>query len=190
MILKNCFVFPSSLNSFNIPLIATNDVHYHNRERRELQDVLTCIREKCTIYTAGFLLHENAERYLKPADEMVRLFRQSPDAINRTRELVEACNFSLDSLKYVYPEELTTEGRTPQQELTMLTWLGATEQFGDEIPQKTKETIIHELEFIEKMNYASYFLTVYDIVRYARQQGILCQGRGSAANSTVCIASA
>ncbi|HYK47845.1 MAG TPA: error-prone DNA polymerase, partial [Parafilimonas sp.] len=183
---KKLFRLSQLAKQFDIPLIATNDVHYHNRERRELQDVLTCIREKCTIYTAGFLLHENAERYLKPEDEMVRLFRQYPDAINRTRELAEACNFSLDSLKYLYPEELTTEGRTPQQELTMLTWLGATEQFGDDIPQKTKETIIHELDFIEKMNYASYFLTVYDIVRYARQQGILCQGRGSAANSTVC----
>lgn len=170
----------------NIPMAATNDVHYHEPGRRQLQDVLTCIREKCTIYTAGYRLHENAERYLKPGDEMLRLFRQYPDALQRTQEIAEACRFSLDSLKYVYPEELTSKGRTPQQQLSVLTWQGARQQFGDDIPEKTKETIRYELRFIKQMNYASYFLTVHDIVRFARQQGILCQGRGSAANSTVC----
>lgn len=183
---KKLFRLNQLAQHYNIPLIATNDVRYHNPERRELQDVLTCIREKCTIYNAGFLLHENAERFLKSNDEMHRLFRQYPDAIQKTQELVEACQFSLDSLKYVYPEELTTEGRTPQEELTMLAWQGAKQMFGDAIPEKTVATIKHELAFIEQMNYASYFLTVYDIVRYAREQKILCQGRGSAANSTVC----
>jgi error-prone DNA polymerase len=172
---------------YNIPLIATNDVHYHNASRRELQDILTCIREKCTIYSAGYLLHQNAERYLKPPDEMHRLFRQYPDAIQRTQEIAEACQFNLESLKYNYPVEITTEGRTPQQELTMLTWMGAKQMFGEIIPQKTISTIKHELAFIEEMNYASYFLTVYDIVKYAREKEILCQGRGSAANSTVCF---
>jgi error-prone DNA polymerase len=170
-----------------IPLIATNDVHYHTPMRRELQDVMTCIREKCTIYTAGFKLHPNAERYLKPANEMQRLFRQYPDAIHRTQEIVDACLFSLDELKYEYPEEITTEGRTPQQELTYLAWQGAKQIFGEPVPEKTVAAIKYELAFIEQMNYASYFLTVYDIVRYARSQHILCQGRGSAANSTVCF---
>jgi error-prone DNA polymerase len=170
----------------NIPIVATNDVHYHTPERRQLQDVMTCIREKCTIYNAGFRLHPNAERYLKPAEEMLRLFRQYPEAIDRTQELVEACRFSLDELQYEYPEEITSEGRTPQEELTFLAWQGAKEKFGEVLPVKTIAAIKHELHFIEKMNYAAYFLTVYDIVRFARSQNILCQGRGSAANSTVC----
>jgi error-prone DNA polymerase len=170
----------------NVPLIATNDVHYHTSSRRQLQDVMTCIREKCTIYNAGFRLHPNAERHIKPADEMHRLFRQYNEAVERTQELAEMCKFSLDELKYEYPEEITTEGRTPQEELTFLAWEGAKQQFGECVPQKTKDAIIYELAFIDQMNYAAYFLTVYDIVRYARSQNILCQGRGSAANSTVC----
>ncbi|WP_316814541.1 error-prone DNA polymerase [Pedobacter nyackensis] len=170
----------------NIPLVATNDVHYHEPARRELQDVLTCVREKCTVYTAGFKLHANAERFLKPIDEMQRLFMQYPEAIRHAQEIADACQFSLDSLEYIYPEELTTEGRTPQEELTYLAWNGAKEHFGDDIPEKISNAIHYELAFMEEMNYASYFLTVYDIVRFARQQGILCQGRGSAANSTVC----
>lgn len=183
---KKLFRLNQLAQYYNIPLIATNDVHYHNPERRELQDIVTCVREKCTIYNAGFLLHENAERFLKSNDEMHRLFRQYPDAIQRTRELSEACQFSLDSLRYVYPEELTTEGRTPQEELTMLTWLGAWQMFGKTVPEKIVANIKHELAFIEQMNYASYFLTVHDIVRFARSKDILCQGRGSAANSCVC----
>jgi error-prone DNA polymerase len=169
-----------------IPLVATNDVHYHDPGRRQLQDVLTCIREKCTIHNAGYRLLSNAERFLKPGDEMLRLFLKYPDAIRRAQEIADACQFSLDTLQYIYPEEITSEGRTPQQELTMLAWKGAEEHFGKQVPQKTQDAIRHELAFIEKMNYASYFLTVYDIVRFARNQGILCQGRGSAANSTVC----
>ena len=170
----------------DIPLIATNDVHYHNLSRRELQDILTCIREKCTISNAGFKLHQNAERYLKPMEEMQRLFRQYPEAIKRTQELAEACQFSLSELKYVYPDEITTGGRTPQEELIRLTWQGADEKFNKNIPENIRETISYELEFIGRKNYASYFLTVYDFVAFARKQGILCQGRGSAANSTVC----
>ena len=169
-----------------IPLVATNDVHYHVPERRQLQDIVTCIREKCTIYTAGYRLHPNAERHLKPAKEMGRLFRQYPDAIRRTQEIAEACQFSLNELKYEYPEEITQEGRTPQEELSFLAWQGAHERYGKNVPDKTIAAIHHELRFIEQMNYAAYFLTVYDIVRYAREQAILCQGRGSAANSTVC----
>lgn len=171
---------------FDIPMVATNDIHYHNRGRRELQDILTCIREKCTIYTAGFRLFQNAERYMKPVHEMIRLFRQYPDAITLTQQITAACTFSLDTLEYIYPEEITSDGRSPQQELTMLTWKGAKEHFGDEIPEDIRKTINMELEFMERKNYASYFLTVYDYVRFAREQRILCQGRGSAANSVVC----
>ncbi len=171
----------------DVPLVATNDVHYHHPDRRQLQDVVTCVREKCTIYNAGFHLYQNAERHLKPIEEMTRLFRHYPDAIRRTQEIAEACMFSLDSLKYVYPEEITSGGRSPQEELTHLAWEGARFHFGESVPDKTKAAIEYELRFIEEMNYAAYFLTVYDIVRFAREQNILCQGRGSAANSTVCF---
>ncbi|MFY7731105.1 MAG: error-prone DNA polymerase, partial [Flavobacterium sp.] len=170
----------------HIQLVATNDVHYHVPQRRQLQDVLTCIREKCTIHSAGFLLYQNAERYLKPEDEMQRLFRQYTEALATTQEIAQACKFSLDSLKYIYPDEITSEGRTPQQELVKLTWMGANEKFSSKIPKKIKKQIRYELDFMERKNYASYFLTVYDFVRFARSRDILCQGRGSAANSVVC----
>ncbi|HYF71025.1 MAG TPA: error-prone DNA polymerase [Ohtaekwangia sp.] len=169
-----------------IPMVATNDVHYHHPQRRELQDIVTCVREKCTIHNAGFKLHPNAERYLKPIAEMQRLFRQYPDALYQTQVIAEACSFSLDQLKYRYPKEVTSEGRTPQEELVFLTWQGAHQIYTNGIPEKVKKNINHELSFIEEMNYAEYFLTVHEIVNYAREKKILCQGRGSAANSTVC----
>jgi error-prone DNA polymerase len=171
----------------DIPMVATNDVHYHDHERRQLQDVLTCVREKCTIYSAGYLLHPNAERYMKPIEEMQRLFRKYPEAIERTKEIASLCNFSLDELKYEYPEEITSNNRTPLEELEHLVWIGAREHFGESIPEKVTSAIRHEMTFIEEMNYAPYFLTVYDIVRFARSKNILCQGRGSAANSTICF---
>ncbi|WP_132053757.1 error-prone DNA polymerase [Pseudocnuella soli] len=171
----------------DIPLAATNDVHYHIPERRQLQDVLTCIREGCTIYNAGYRLLPNAERYLKPAVEMERLFLHYPEAIEHSNAIAAACTFSLDELQYEYPEEITTEGRSPIAELSHLALQGAREIFGDPIPTKTANAIQYELHFIEQVNYAAYFLTVYDIVRFARSRGILCQGRGSAANSTICF---
>jgi len=183
---KQVFRLSQMSKRLNIPLVATNDVHYHNPERRQLQDVLTCIREKCTIQNAGYKLHQNAERHLKDQAEMKRLFLHYPEAIRATQEIVEACQFSLNELKYVYPEELTTDGRTPQEEIAFLAWRGAHEKYGEKIPKTITKNILHELRFIEEMNYAAYFLTVYDIVRFARSQGILCQGRGSAANSTIC----
>ena len=183
---KQMFRLSRLSGRMNIPLVATNDAYYHNPVRRQLQDILTCIREKCTIQTAGYRLHQNAERHLKNEGEMGRLFRQYPQAIRNTKEIAESCQFNLNMLKYEYPEELTTNGRTTQQELTMLAWKGAYNRYGDNIPQKARTAILHELGFIEEMNYAAYFLTVYDIVRYAREQNILCQGRGSAANSTIC----
>lgn len=170
----------------NILMVAINDVHYHHHDRRELQDILTCVREKCTIQNAGYRLCQNAERYLKPIPEMQRLFRLYPDAIERTQEIAAACQFSLDSLQYVYPKELTSEGRTPQQELVHLTWEGAAEKFAGNIPDKIRDTINMELDFMARKDYASYFLTVHDFVSFARSRNILCQGRGSAANSVVC----
>src|SRR5690606_26321284 len=129
---------------------------------------------------------QNAERHLKAEAEMKRLFRRYPDAIARTGEIAEACRFSLNTLKYVYPEELTTEGRTPQQELAHLAWEGAGARFGGDIPGQIAATIREELAFIARKGYAAYFLTVHDFVRFARARDILCQGRGSAANSVVC----
>jgi len=169
------------------PLIATNDVHYHVPGRRVLQDVLTCIREHCTIAEAGLRLAGNAERHLKPADEMARLFAVCPDAVARTAELAERCTFSLDELRYEYPAEPVPDGLTPQQELERQTWAGAHRRYGDELPERVVKVVRHELSLIAELGYAPYFLTVYDVVRFARSQGILCQGRGSAANSAVCF---
>lgn len=183
---KKLFRIHQLCQQLDMPMVALNDVHYHVPQRRELQDVLTCIREKCTIHSAGFRLHPNAERYLKPSDEMGRLFMQYPEAIRNASAVADACHFSLSELKYVYPTELVPEGRTPQEELTRLTWAGAEERFRGVIPENIREIINMELAFIQKKNYASYFLTVHDYVRFARQRNILCQGRGSAANSTVC----
>jgi error-prone DNA polymerase len=185
--MKQLYQLSQIAGALDIPLVATNDVHYHHHSRRQLQDVLTCIRGNITIYNAGFYLHPNAERHLKPADEMLRLFRNYPDAIRRTKEIAAACDFSLDELKYRYPKEITSDGRTPLEELAFLAWQGAREHFKTSIPEKIKTAIHHELAFIEQMNYAEYFLTVYDIVRFARARNILCQGRGSAANSTICF---
>lgn len=184
---KRLFRISQLSQELGIRMVAVNDVHYHAPERRKLQDVLTCIREKCTITTAGFRLHGNAERHLKSEAEMNRLFRQYPEAIAATQEIAEACRFSLSELQYVYPEEITSEGRTPQEELEMLTWKGAREKFGDVVPNEIKATIEYELAFMAKKNYAAYFLTVFDFVRFARSRDILCQGRGSAANSVVCF---
>ena len=169
-----------------IPLIATGAVLYHAPERRPLQDVLTCIREKCSLREAGFRLEANAERHLKAPAEMARLFKGYEDALERTVEIANACRFSLDELKYEYPDEPVPEGKTPQGHLEALAWEGAAWRFPDGIPDRVRGTIEKELALIEELAYAPYFLTVYDIVHYARSVGILCQGRGSAANSAVC----
>src|SRR6516225_6764514 len=169
-----------------LPLVATNDVLYHVPERRTLQDVLTCIREGCTIGEAGYRLAANAERHLKAPRAMARLFRGRVDTIERSLEIVERCRFSLDELRYEYPEEPGPEGQRPQQRLAELAWKGAAERFPEGVPDKVRGLIEHELQLIERLDYARYFLTVHDIVRFARQRSILCQGRGSAANSVVC----
>lgn len=169
-----------------VPLVATNDVHYHNPARRQLQDVLTCIREHCTIQQLGRRRLANAERHLKAPEEMARLFRWYPYAIDATAEIVDRCRFSLDELRYEYPDEVAGEGVSAQQELERLTEVGAVGRFPGGVPPKVRATIDHELHLIEQLGFAPYFLTVHDIVRFARSRGILCQGRGSAANSVVC----
>jgi error-prone DNA polymerase len=169
-------------------ILATNDVHYHAPDRRPLQDVVTCIREKVTLAAAGYLLAPNAERHLKSPAEMARLFARWPHAITATREFADSLHFSLDELRYEYPRETVPEGRTAQQHLEHLTWKGAEERWPDRIPDKVLAQLHHELALIEKLDFARYFLTVHDIVAYARglDPPILCQGRGSAANSAVC----
>ncbi|EKF19832.1 error-prone DNA polymerase [Nitratireductor pacificus] len=171
------------------PLVATNDVLYHTPARRPLQDLVTCIREHCTIDEAGFRLQRNAERHLKAPEEMARLLAGHEDAIARSAALAAECRFSLDELSYEYPEESAGESATPQEELVRLTWLGAQERFPEGLSDRTRAMILHELQLIGHLNYAAYFLTVHDIVRFARAQEppILCQGRGSAANSVVCF---
>jgi error-prone DNA polymerase len=169
-----------------VPLLATNEVLYHHPTRRPLQDVLTCIREKTTIDSIGRRLEANAERYLKPAHEMIRLFRDVPEAVAETMHFADRITFSLDQLKYQYPDEPVPPGKTAQRHLEDLTWTGAHKKFPVRISPKTKKVLHKELRLIRKLKYAHYFLTVHDIVWYARTKDILCQGRGSAANSAVC----
>ena len=169
-----------------VPLLAINEVLYHHPARRLLQDVLTCIREKTTIMRAGRRLEANAERHLKPGFEMARLFRDLPGAIAETMRFADRITFTLDELKYQYPDEPVPPGKTAQQHLEDLTWAGVVKYFPGGIDEKLDGTLKKELRLIEKLGYAHYFLTVHDIVNYARSQNILCQGRGSAANSAVC----
>ncbi|TCD15908.1 error-prone DNA polymerase [Oricola cellulosilytica] len=169
-------------------LVATNDVHYHTPARRPLQDVMTCIREKVILFEAGHRLHPNAERHLKSPDEMVRLFSDWPDAIAQSRIIADACTFSLAELRYEYPEETVPDGKTADEYLAELTWAGAAERYPHGIPESVRETLERELALMAKMDISRYFLTIRDIVKFARdcEEEILCQGRGSAANSAVC----
>jgi error-prone DNA polymerase len=170
-----------------VPLLAVNDVLYHAAERRPLQDVLTCIRLHETLEGAGRRLEANAERHLKDARAMAHVFRAAPEALAETVSVLESLTFSLDDLAYEYPEEATGLSATPQQELERLTWKGAERRYPDGVPPRVEATIRRELALIEDLAYAPYFLTVQDIVRFARARGILAQGRGSAANSAVCF---
>ena len=172
--------------STGIPLLAANDVHYHIPQRRALQDLLTCIRHGCAIHEAGFKLFQNGERYLKPPALMHALFAEHPRAVRRGLEIAEQCDFSLDQLRYEYPREVVPEGRTPLDYLSELAWAGAQERYPQGIPEKVRGLIVHELNLIGQLKIEPYFLTVHDLVRFARARGILCQGRGSAANSAVC----
>jgi len=167
-------------------ILATNDVHYHAPDRRPLQDVMTCIREKTTIHTAGFLLNANAERYLKSPAAMSQLFAEWPHAIRATRDVADACQFSLTELAYEYPQMDLSPGETPQQRLEKLTWEGAQRRYPDGVSDKVRGLLLKELEIIHLKKIPQYFLTIHEIVLWARGQHILCQGRGSAANSAVC----
>ncbi|HZN66695.1 MAG TPA: PHP domain-containing protein [Tepidisphaeraceae bacterium] len=169
-----------------VPLVATNHVHYHDPGRRMLQDVLTCVRHGCTVRDAGYRLFPNGERYLKSPGHMHRLFAEYPGAIRRGLQIAERCLFSLDELKYEYPDEVVPAGATPMQHLSDLTWAGAAERYPGGVPEKVARQVADELDLIGRMKIEHYFLTVYDVVRFARSRGILCQGRGSAANSAVC----
>ena len=169
-----------------LPMLATNEVLYHAAERRPLQDVLTAIRLNVTVAQAGLELAANAERHMKPAAEMARLFRRHPEALAETLRFAEKLSFSLGELSHNYPDEPTRDGATPQQELERLSWEGAAERYPAGVPQTVSGRIREELDLIERMGYARYFLTVHDIIQFARGKGILCQGRGSAANSVVC----
>ncbi|WP_341712927.1 error-prone DNA polymerase [Erythrobacter sp.] len=171
-----------------LAILATNDVHYATPDKRPLQDVMTAIRHKTTVAAAGYLLHGNAERYLKPPATMVKLFERWPHAIAAARAVADACTFSLDELRYEYPEELYPDGMSPQAFLESETWKGAQWRYPAGVPDSVGQTLQRELALIGKLELARYFLTIKDIVDYARgvDPPILCQGRGSAANSAVC----
>lgn len=170
-----------------VPMVAVNDVHMHIPSRRPLLDVLTCIRTHCTVDDAGLQLQKNGERHHKPPLEMRRLFADHLLALTRTVEIAEACTFNLKELAYEYPADPVPAGETPQTYLTQLAWEGANKRYPQGVPDKIKQKIVHELKVIGELDYAPYFLTVYDVVEFACRQGILCQGRGSAANSAVCF---
>ena len=169
-----------------VPPVATNDVLYHAPGRRILQDVLTCIREGCTIDDLGHRRERSNVRHMQSPDEMARLFARHPDAIARTREIADRCRFTLDELRYQYPHEVHLQGLDAQQTLEKRTWEGASTRYPGGIPDVVTKQLRHELRLIASLDYAPYFLTVDSIVRFARSQQILCQGRGSAANSAVC----
>jgi error-prone DNA polymerase len=178
--------------SANVPLVATNDVLYHAPDRRPLQDVLTCIREHCTIDTAGYRLEANAERHLKSPAEMARLFQGFEAAIEQTQVIAERCNFSLDELAYEYPDEPVPSGATPQNHLTKLTWEGAASRYPNGIPEQVSRQLEEELALIEELSYAPYFLTVHEIVAWVAQQGHFVPGAwlsGQFRRLLLCLAS-
>jgi len=170
----------------DVPLVAAGDVHYHVPGRMALHDVLTAVRHGTTVAAAGELLFPNAQRHIKPLDAIAAAFARAPQAIRRTVEIADRCTFSLDELRYEYPEHLAPQGLTPMEHLVRLTWQGANKRYPHGVPERVRGLLEHELTIIEQLHYEAYFLTVWDLVRLARSRGILCQGRGSAANSAVC----
>ena len=170
-----------------VPTVVTGDVLHHAPERRVLQDVLTCIRKGCTIDAAGFRRERHADRHLKAPDEMARLYARYPDALARTGEVAARCTFSLAELRYQYPDEAERPGEAPQDALERLVWAAIPSRYPTGLPPDVGQQLRHELRLIAELKYAPYFLTVHSIVRFARGRGILCQGRGSAANSAVCF---
>ena len=170
----------------NLPLTAAGNVLFHVPERKPLHDVLTAIRHRSTVAQMGEFLQTNAQRHLRPLDVLQAMYSDMPHALERTLEVASQCTFSLDELRYEYPEELAPPGFTPIEYLQHLTWQGAEQRYPSGLPDKVRRLLDHELSLIEELHYEAYFLTVWDIVRFARSRGILCQGRGSAANSAVC----
>lgn len=170
-----------------VKTVVTNDVLFHEPARRQLQDVVTCIRTRTTIDDVGFERERHADRYLKPPEEMARLFSRYPEALARTMEIARRCSFSMEELTYQYPQEAIVPGKSAQASLEQFVFECVPDRYPDGLPDHVEKTIRHELGLIAKMRYAPYFLTVFSIVRFARSQGILCQGRGSAANSAVCF---
>ena len=169
-----------------LPLVAATEVLYHTPARRDLQDVLTCIRHGVTLAAAGRLIRPNAEHDLKSPQRMAALFADEPALVERTREVASRCTFSLSEIRYRYPAERLPDGRTSSDWLRELTLRGAGERFGDDVPPAIRDQIDRELALIDELDYGGYFLTMWEIVQFCRQEGILCQGRGSAANSVVC----
>ena len=170
----------------DVATVVTGDVLYHHPHRRPLHEVMSCIRHACTIDDLGDRRERYADRYLRPATEMHRLYRNYPEALGRALEIADRCRFSLDDLDYHYPDETSIPGLNPQQTLERLSWEAAAERYPEGLPAKVEKALHHELALIATMEYAPYFLTVNSIVRFARSRDILCQGRGSAANSAVC----
>lgn len=170
----------------DLPLVATGDVHMHVAQRRVLQDTLTAIRMCVPVFEAGAALYQNGERHLRAPADLARIY--SPELLEQTLAVADRCNFSLDELRYEYPEELVPPGVSAISHLRQLTEAGLVQRFPQGEPDKVRAQVEYELALIEELKYEPYFLTVHDIVRFARDRGILCQGRGSAANSAVCYA--
>ncbi|TWT39521.1 error-prone DNA polymerase [Blastopirellula retiformator] len=171
----------------NLPLVAAGGALFHSPQRKPLHDVITAIRHRTTVALAGQYLQTSGEHHLRSRDTITQLFARLPEAVERTLEIADACTFRLDELRYEYPEELAPQGMTPIQYLRQLTWEGATRRYPAGVPDKVRGLVEHELKLIEELHYEPYFLTVWNLMRYARSRGILCQGRGSAANSAVCF---
>ncbi|MBI3819472.1 MAG: error-prone DNA polymerase [Planctomycetes bacterium] len=186
-----CKAVDEASRKYQVSTVVTNNAHYHDRTRKQLHDVFVAIREKATVAEAGYHLFQNSEYGLRSPDEQKQHFNRilgtrGETAVARTVEAASRCQFSLDELRYEYPDEVVPEGESPKTYLRRITYDGAATHYPQGIPEKIVQTIEHELSLIADLHFESYFLTVYDIVKYARSRGILCQGRGSAANSAVC----
>lgn len=177
----------AAARELDIHVVGANEVLYHDKARRPLQDVLACIRGGKVLSEAGRTTRPNAEHYLKSFEEVSHLYADDPDCLRRTLDIAEQCSFSLDDIRYRYPEERLPSGRTEQGWLRELTFRGASERYRGRVPGDVRAQIERELQIIHELDYGGYFLTMYEIVQYCRENDILCQGRGSAANSAVCF---
>ena len=172
--------------TFSLPVVASNEPLFHARERKPLQDVLTAIRHSTPLSETGLKCLPNAERFLKSPEEIADLFPTHPEWLENTLEIKEGCDFSLDEIRYQYPTEWLPPGETGDSYLAKLSLEGALHRYPKGIPEAAHLQIEKELELIRELRYSDYFLTIWDIVEFAKSKGIHCQGRGSAANSIVC----